>query len=441
MLRMSLLFNTFYVTAFIICSPYLFLKLIVNRRYRSGLLHRLGRIPVREQTDPCMWIHCASVGEVLTIKTLVKSIKKEFNRWDIVLSTNTNTGYSLAQKLFHDITVVYFPFDLSWIVDKVFNSLRPNCVILIELELWPNLLITAAKRHIPVVLLNARISEKSLKWYRALTRLSCIFRKVLTRKEMFYCARTELDAMRLINLGIPEEQISITGNMKYDNIETEISDDIRSRLLALLSINKEDRVIVCGSTHEGEEEILLNLFQRIRSTVEKVRLVIVPRHVERANEIRKLIESYGFHCFMLSSKGYNPIIEKDKYDTVILGDTIGDLRALYSIAECVFVGKSLIPQGGQNIMEPAGLAKPILVGPHTFNFASEIQLLNKNDAIKIVCDEESLYREMLYLLKNPVEARKMGNRAQSLVLEQKGATDSNIDILRKILLKARIKSA
>lgn len=437
---MSIVFDAVYITALTFGSPYLLLKFITSKRYRSGLSQRLGWIVTRKSEKPCAWIHCASVGEVLTVKALVKSIEKEFNNLDIVVSTNTNTGLSVAKRCFDGKEIFYFPLDLSWVADKVLRSIQPICVILIELEIWPNFLIAAARRHIPVVLLNARISEKSLKWYRIISKISKEFFESLTKKENLFCARTSTDATRLMNLGIPGMQIFITGNMKFDSIVTDVSEDVKNRLSDLFDINKDDTVIVCGSTHEGEEAVILKTFRQIREKMEYVRLVLAPRHIERTNDLIKLIESMGLKWIKKTSLDRGDKIGAQKYDTVILVDTVGELLTTYSIADCVFVGKSLVPQGGQNMMEPAGLAKPIIVGPYTFNFHEEVQVLREADALEIVRDESALLNRMMYLLEHPDEAREMGKRAQSVVMKQRGATDRNLKVLRKILLKERTVS-
>lgn len=434
---MSILFDAVYVTALTVGSPYFFLKFITNERYRSGLVQRLGWVDNRESKNACIWIHCASVGEVLTVKALVKSIEKEFNNLDIIVSTNTNTGLSVAKRCFTGKKIFYFPLDLSWVVDKVLHAMQPSCVVLVELEIWPNFLITAAKMRLPVILLNARISEKSLKWYRVLSKISKEFFGSLARKENVFCARTMTDAARIINLGIPETQVSVTGNMKFDNLVTDIPEDAKRRLLCLFEIDNENKVIVCGSTHEGEELVILKVFKQIRTKIEHLRLVLVPRHIERVNDVIKAIESAGFKYARKSFLDKGEKIGRDKNETVILVDTVGELLTTYSIADCVFVGKSLVPQGGQNMMEPAGLAKPILVGPHTFNFHEEVQVLREASAIEIVQDESALLTKMTYLLEHPDESLEMGKRAQSVVMKQRGATDRNVKVLRNILLKER----
>ena len=437
---MSTIFDAVYVTALALSSPYLFLKLLASDRFRAGLTHRLGWIPPRNGERPCVWVHGASVGEILTVKTLVKSLEKEFNNLDIVVSANTNTGLSVAEKCFTGKKLFYFPLDLSWVVDKVFEAVNPRCVILVELELWPNFLIAAAARRVPVVLVNARLSEKSLRCYRVLRKMSKGFFESLTRKENVFCARTETDAARLSELGISAAQIFVTGNMKYDNVEVDVPEDTKNRLMGLFEIESGDKVVVCGSTHEGEEAILLRTFKQLRVKHPQLRLVLVPRHVERISEVIRLVHSMGLRSVRKTSLDKGEKIGGQKYETVIVVDTMGELLTIYSVADGVFVGKSLVPQGGQNVMEPAGLAKPVMVGPHTFNFKDAVQSLKDSNAITIVQDETSLREEMSHLLERPDECREMGARAQSVVIKQGGATDRNMKVLREILLKERVVS-
>lgn len=438
---MSTVFDAAYVTALVFSSPYFLSKLIINERYRSGLTQRLGWLNTRKGQKPCIWLHCASVGEILTVKALVKSIEKEFNSLDIFISTNTNTGLSVAERSFGGNKIFYFPLDLSWVVNRVLHAIQPNCVILIELEIWPNFLIAAARKQIPIILLNARISEKSLKWYHVLCKISKRFSGSLSKKGNIFCARTQDDASRLINLGISGEQVVITGNMKFDNMITAVPEEEKERLQNLFEINRGDKVVVCGSTHEGEEVILLRVFKQLCTKFNKVRLVLVPRHIERVRDVMKQVGSMGLRSVTKTLLDRGNKITEHKYETVILVDTIGELLTLYNIADCVFVGKSLVPQGGQNMMEPAGLAKPIIVGPHTFNFREEVQLLRDAGAIKIVQDESSLLHEMMHLLEHPEEAQEMGKRAQSVVVKQRGATERNLKELRKFLSKERTISA
>jgi len=435
---MSNIIDAVYLTALVCGSPYFISKFLVNKRYRAGLKQRLGWVDIKKVKKKRIWIHCASVGEILTAKEFIECLENEFNELDVVISANTNTGLSVAQRSFKDKDIFYFPLDLSWVVNRVLNIIQPDFIFLVELEIWPNFIMSAVRRRIPIALINARISGKSLKWYNMLNKISNNFLESLTKKENVFCARTKTDANRLIKLGIPETQIFTTGNMKFDNIVTGVPEYTMKQLQSLLEISDEDKILVCGSTHEGEEVILLRIYSQLLTKFNRLRLVLVPRRIERIESIIKLIESQGFSCIRKTSLDNGNKIGNQKYKTVVLVDTMGELLNIYSIADCVFVGKSLVPYGGQNIMEPAGLARPIIVGPHTFNFAEEVQLLKEANAIRIVHDESSLLKEIVFLLEHPEEAKEMGERAQAVVLKQRGASIRNLEILKEFLFKERI---
>jgi len=436
---MPTIFDAFYVLALILGSPFFLSKIFTNKRFRTGLRERLGLIDKVEESKQRIWIHCASVGEVLAVKPLVKCLEKEFQGHELVISVNTDTGMSVAKKSFCGKRIFYFPIDLSWIIYRVLRIIRPKFIILVELEIWPNLIIAAAQKQIPIVLVNTRISDVSLKWYRICCRRSKKFFESLKKTKNIFCARTESDALRLKELGIAENQIFITGNMKYDNVIIEVPYETKKRLLDLFEIDGDERVIVAGSTFEGEEAIILKVFRNVCKKFNKLRLIVVPRHIERVGEITKQVESLGFNAVRKSflDNGGRLGLQGGKSDLIIIVDTVGELLNIYGIADYVFVGRSLIPQGGQNMIEPAGLGRPVVVGPHTFNFKEEVFLLRESNAIRIVSDEISLLREFIHLLEHPSEAEEIGKRAQSAVIKQKGAVNRNIKILKENLLKER----
>jgi 3-deoxy-D-manno-octulosonic-acid transferase len=250
-----------------------------------------------------------------------------------------------------------------------------------------------------------------------------------------YCARTEIDAQRFRDLGIPGKQVFVTGTMKYDNIPTHIDENISKGLAELFHINDDDLVLIGGSTHAGEEEILIRVFKKLNEKYQNLKLIIVPRHIERTGDVSRLIEKMGFIPVLktrLDGSNYN---WQNRKKEIILIDTVGDLEKIYSLANYVFVGKSLVPSGGQNMMEPAGLGKPVVFGPHTFNFKEETDLLLKNSAAKMVRTEDELFKAIEFFIKNPDAAKEMGLKAQKVVNEKRGATGKNIEIIGKILAK------
>ena len=430
---MPLIFDSLYLAASLLGSPYLIFKIITSKRYRSGLNQRFGIIKERLSNKPSIWVHGASVGEVITAKSIIERIDEEFPEWETFISATTNTGFSVAEKTFLNKNIFYFPLDLSWITKKVILKKRPSFILLIELEIWPNFLISAFKKNIPVIIVNGRISNKSVKAYRTISRISKDFRNSLTSELNVFCARTELDAQRFRELGIPGKQIFVTGTMKYDNIPTHIDQNISKELAKLFNIDDDDLILVGGSTHAGEEEILIRVFERLNKTFPNLKLILVPRHVERTKDVSRLIEKTGFVPVLKTE------VERSRYKwqntnrEIILIDTVGDLEKVYSISNFVFVGKSLVPSGGQNMMEPAGMGNPVIFGPHTFNFNEEVDLLLKNSAAKVVKTEEELLETIEFFINNPDVAKEMGLKAQRVVNEKRGATDRNIEIIRNII--------
>ncbi|MGR3319407.1 MAG: 3-deoxy-D-manno-octulosonic acid transferase, partial [Candidatus Anammoxibacter sp.] len=337
-----------------------------------------------------------------------------------------------AKKNFKGKYAFYFPIDISFAIKSVFRRIRPDYIILIELEIWPNFFIMTKNNNTPTILVNGRISEKSMMFYRKVCFLSRSFRKSLVSNKI-YCARTEIDAFRFQQLSILPENIIITGTMKYDNIVLNGDEGVISKLLSLFHIGHNDVVLVGGSTHNGEEETLINVFKALKNEFKNLRLILVPRHIERTNDIVALIEKMGFSASRKTDLDTNDTLTlNDKLkDTIIVVNTIGELNDIYSIADCVFVGRSLVPFGGQNMMEPAGLAKPVIFGPHTYNFKEESKLLLENNSAKLVTNENELLDTIRFLLANPTEAKEMGLRARKVVLDNQGATERNMEILRK----------
>ncbi|HHT9154215.1 MAG TPA: 3-deoxy-D-manno-octulosonic acid transferase, partial [Candidatus Tripitaka sp. YC43] len=293
---MPFVIDSFYLSAATLGAPYIVAKLFVSERFRSGLMQKLGWLPERRGSAPCFWVHAASVGEMLASRPLVKALEETFPDWEIILSTNTNTGLSVARKDFGDKLSFYFPFDLSWLDRKALTLLRPACILLIELEIWPNFLVAAHERRIPVIVVNGRISARSVRAFKAIMRLSGSFREALNARENFYCARSQADASRFLELGIAEERVLVTGNVKYDSLPIEVPLERKERLRQIFKLRSEDLVLVGGSTHPGEEEILLRVFKTLKTELPALRLILVPRHIERAPEIEEEVLALGLPC-------------------------------------------------------------------------------------------------------------------------------------------------
>ena len=436
---MPFVIDSFYLSAATLGAPYIVAKLFVSERFRSGLMQKLGWLPERRGSAPCFWVHAASVGEMLASRPLVKALDETFPDWEVILSTNTNTGLSVARKDFGDKLSFYFPFDLSWLDRKALTLLRPACILLIELEIWPNFLVAAHERRIPVIVVNGRISAKSVRAFKTIMRLSGAFREALNARENFYCARSQADASRFLELGIAEERVLVTGNVKYDSLPIEVPLERKERLRQIFKLRPEDLVLVGGSTHLGEEEILLRVFKTLKTELPALRLILVPRHVERAPEIEEKVLALGLPCVRRSRLAVSEanllegqVIPPER-EGIIVVDTVGELQHIYSLAHCVFVGKSLKGIGGQNVMEPAGLARPILFGPHMENFSEEANLLLESGGARKVGDEGELLEAVRDVLTHSQPAEAMGQRAREVVLKNRGATLRSLEVLERLL--------
>ena len=436
---MPFVIDSFYLSAATLGAPYIVAKLFVSERFRSGLMQKLGWLPERRGSAPCFWVHAASVGEMLASRPLVKALDETFPDWEVILSTNTNTGLSVARKDFGDKLSFYFPFDLSWLDRKALTLLRPACILLIELEIWPNFLVAAHERRIPVIVVNGRISARSVRAFKTIMRLSGAFREALNARENFYCARSQADASRFLELGIAEERVLVTGNVKYDSLPIEVPLERKERLRQIFKLRPEDLVLVGGSTHPGEEEILLRVFKTLKTELPALRLILVPRHIERAPEIEEKVLALGLPCVRRSRLAVSEanllegqVIPPER-EGIIVVDTVGELQHIYSLAHCVFVGKSLKGIGGQNVMEPAGLARPILFGPHMENFSEEANLLLESGGARKVGDEGELLEAVRDVLTHSQPAEAMGQRAREVVLKNRGATLRSLEVLERLL--------
>lgn len=385
-----------------------------------------------------IWIQAVSVGEVALCKSLVPLLKERYPDRDIVISTITKAGNDMAKKVFtKDAIVIYFPLDFRSIVRKTIDMIKPALYIMIETEIWPNLLHELSSDGIPAILVNGRISDRSIGKYRL---VKPFLKKILSLINVF-CMQDKIDAERILELGAAPEKVRVTGNMKFDaRMQANIKGpgEIRS----LIGLKEGEGLIVAGSTHEGEEEMMLDVFKNISADTPELKLLIAPRHVNRSAGIEKLIRSRGFECVKFSSSGAPRPAENDNRGRqqrtpgarqVILLDTIGHLNEMYSIAAIVFIGGSLVKYGGHNPIEPAYFSKPIIFGPHMFNFKYITDAFLRNKAAIQVLDKEGLEEECRRLLKDEQARHTLGDNAKNTIAENAGAADRNISEIARIL--------
>ncbi len=402
---------------------------LLRRKFHSGLWQRLGVLPKSLNLGKPIWIHAVSVGEAAACRGLVDGLRKIYPEKKFVISTVTTTGNKIAQTIAQpEDFVCYLPLDFSFFVKKVINRVNPSLFIIAETEIWPNLITCLWKKGIPVAVVNARISDGSFRGYFMLRA----FLKPILRRISLFCAQTQVDADRLMAIGAEVDKIKVTGNMKFDLSRREYSEKDCSNFKEKLAITVKEKLLVVGSTHPGEEKIILEVYKSLLEDLPGLRLLIAPRHPERAEEVGVLIRSFGFEPLRTSS--LNPSNPSNPI-TIFVLDTIGELLNYYAIADIVFVGGSLIKKGGHNILEPASLAKPIIFGQYMFNFRDTANLFLKNSAAIQVNNAKELQDKISVLLNDVDLGISMGKNAQKLIRENLGATQRNIKLIETLSLK------
>ncbi len=366
-----------YSFLFYLALPLVFLRLIWRSRrlpaYRQRWTERLGFYPFH--FDQCLWVHAVSVGETIAAVPLINALKERYPHLPVLVTTMTPTGAARVKAAFGDtVAHAYLPYDLPGAVSRFLNSMHPKVAVIMETELWPNLLAACKKRHIPVCLANARLSAKSAATYR---RIASLTREMLNNIDVI-AAHGQADAQRFIELGAPVSNVVVTGNIKFD---LEIPSDLMRRAEQLTDVLGKDRFIwVAASTHEGEEDVLLTAHKLLREQVPQALLILVPRHPDRFNTVAKLSEQQFNTVRRSSNQACTP------ETAVYLGDTMGEMLLMYAVCDVAFVGGSLIERGGHNILEPAVLAKPIVTGHSLFNFAEMSEKFLTADALHRVSD-------------------------------------------------------
>ena len=425
---MYLIYSALLAAAMLLTLPYWLLQRMRHGKYGAGLGERLGRIPrrlVAQPARPTIWIHAVSVGEVLAISGLATELTKRFSQHRVVISTTTDTGQKLARTRFDEENVFYFPLDFAFAIRPYLRLLQPKLVVIAETEFWPNFLRLAHASGARIAVVNGRISDRSWPGYRRFRRL---LTGVLQRVDLFLTQTAE-DARRLVEIGAPPELVRATGNLKFD-VPASAAPPIIASLRAAFQQTQTGPVIVCGSTVEGEEPLLLQAFINILASHPHAVMVLAPRHPERFGEVAELLNQLGIRFWRRSLWGGDPIL-----GGVLLIDTIGELAALYALADVAFVGGSLVPRGGHNIIEPALHGVPIVVGNHTENFRDIVSLFQSRDAVRVVGPAE-LPLVLMDLISNPAERAELGRRAAETIRAQMGATQRTMQALETLLVPA-----
>jgi 3-deoxy-D-manno-octulosonic-acid transferase len=404
-----------------------YLPAFLARRRRAGygrnLAQRLGRLGHGLPPEPRCWIHAVSVGESAAAVPLVEGIRRRWPELGIVVTTITPTGARIvAERLAGTAVHRYFPIDLPGPVRRALDAARPRFFIAIETELWPNFLRALARRRVPAMIANGRISDRSFRRYHWVRGL---MRRVLADVAVF-AMQTEEDARRIIALGAPRERVVVTGNLKSDLLPEASPDDVRWR--ERLGLGADARLWIAGSTHRGEEALVLDAFAQARARCPQLALILAPRHPERTGEVEALIRERGLGAVRRSR-----LPGDAAPGAIVILDTVGELAALYALAEVVFVGGSLVPVGGHNVLEPAMRGKPVLTGPHTSNFREGVELLQRSGGGLVVKDGADLARELRRLLEDRDLARRMGEAARLAFAGRQGAVSATLDLVDRHL--------
>jgi 3-deoxy-D-manno-octulosonic-acid transferase len=397
------------------------------------IAQKMGFFPAevlnRLEGEPRIWVHAVSMGEVSAIHPLVRQIRETYPKACIILSTGTESGQAVARERVSEATgTIYFPLDFPFVVRRVIRKLGPFLFILAETELWPNFLRIAKEEGVRTLWVNGRISDRSYPRYRK-TRF--FWRGVLDHLDFLSMIRVE-DGERAIAIGANPVRVFANGNCKLDQAYGAIDPQIVEGMRRLLAIQEGERIFVAGSTHEGEEEIILRAFRRIRGKYPALVLILIPRHIDRVPRIERILRQEGFHDYVLRSE-----LERTGRSgrSIVLWDTFGELFKVYSVATIVFCGGSLVPRRGQNLMEPSAWGKVVLYGPSFDDFRDAHEILEKAGAGIVVRNEEEIIERSLYLLGHPQELERRGEAGREALRANLGATAKNLALVKRLIGK------
>ena len=459
---MRIITDFLYLLAALAVAPVALYRLIRHNRYRAGWAQRLGRITRKDLSKKCIWLHAVSVGEVNAARTVVDELEAKFADYEIVVSTTTDTGFARATAVFGDrFEVFYFPFDLSWIMSRAFRGIRPALCLLMELEVWPNFVRIAKGHGVPVVVVNGRISDRSFKRYSKIRPLI----KTMFSKVTLVLAQTDEYARRFTRLGC--NNVIVSGLLKYDTAQTQdkvegtdvlaqqlglvcrcepegrqgaaisnLADEIASvASLSRNDVSEAERLWVLGGTGNDEEALLLDVYQQLKEVgrFDDLHLVVVPRKPERFDEVAQLIKNRGFDLVRYSRIKAGQADPPTHKQAVILGDTMGDLRKFYSLATIIFVGRSLVPMGGSDMIEAAALGKCTIFGPHAFNFKQTVAALLADEGAIMANDKDDLLAAMKKCLTDPDYAQKIAQNGRKVIIKNQGATQKTVEQITRLL--------
>lgn len=429
------LYNTLLFAAAVFAVPFYGAQMLLTGKYRRSLGPKFGRLlpdfSSRMKGTPRIWVHAVSVGEVTAAAPIVTALRSRFPAACIVLSTSTETGQEMARKLVTAATAhIYYPLDIPCVVRKVLDRVRPDVFIPVETELWPNFIRLCRERGTRIVMANGRISPRSFRRYRA-TRF--FWKEILAELDNAGVI-SEIDAERLAALGMPSSRIHVLGNAKYDGLAARVSQELEREIAGRLDMTPGEGVLVAGSTHEGEETVILDVYRRLLERRPDFKLILIPRHIKRGEAVAEIIRQAGFADVIRMSEIRAG--RSRRGERVVLVDVIGELFKVYSLATVVFCGGSLVPKGGQNLLEAAAWGKVVFHGPFMDDFHDEQVLLEEAGAGITVRNGEELFTGIRELLDDPDLLRRKGEAGRRAVAANRGAAARYAALIADILRRA-----
>ena len=427
---MQILYNIVAILLVILLIPYFIVRTIREKGFLKRMIQSFGFLPEhaldKVAGKNCIWIHASSVGEIVATSPIIKEFRREFPDTPILVSVVTNTGYTMANRIIKDAdSIIYFPLDLPWLPERFIKKIRPRVFLPVETELWPNFLKATRKYNIPVMMVNGRISDKSVKRYKYM--FSILSDMIGTVRK--FAMQSEIDASYIIRLGADENLVTVTGNTKFDQTYTNVDEKERNNMLKELCLDKAKGIFLAGSTHKGEEEAVLEAYSELKKQHPNVKLLIAPRSILRKDEIASICHKHGFKTNFRTVLKEKPSYEQD----VVILDTIGELGKVYSVGDVIYVGGSLIKHGGHNILEPAAHGKAIIVGPNMFNFKDTHVLFSKRDACITVKNIKELTEAVLELFNCPEKRHQMERETLQIIEDNRGASRRSAVILHELL--------
>ncbi|MEN6373586.1 MAG: glycosyltransferase N-terminal domain-containing protein [Smithella sp.] len=429
---MYILYNTLLFVAALVGIPYYLLKMVFTGKYRKSLIPKLGgrqaHILAGLKKTPRVWVHAVSVGEVTAAAPIIASLKQIRPEVEIIFSTSTETGQEMAHRLVKDVSAfIYFPLDIPYVVHKMIRLARPDVFVMVETELWPNFLTTCREYNIKVLMVNGRISPRSYGKYRLTKFFWQNALGTLSTAGMI----SRIDADRIRNIGMDSGKIQILGNAKYDALAAMASPQLHKEIVNLFNVRDDEKFFVAGSTHQGEEEVVIKVYLELIQKYPDFKLIVVPRHIERTRDVIDLLYKYNLNDLITVTEIKNGKIRQK--ERIIVVDVIGVLFKVYSLATVIYCGGSLVPKGGQNILEAAAWGKVIFYGPSMEDFTEEKNLLENVEAGVTIRNAPELLQEIIRALENPAELKQRGAKGQEVVAANMGAAARYAELINRHL--------